>query len=112
MVEAGILELKRGNVRLLRPEELPRDWDAATDPRLRAWEVETGSYQTARRDVDLLKLYVDNSAPNTFPGNRLWKGLQERSSTRRNPPETAASRSFGSAWRRSTKSALSTFCTS
>ena len=39
MVEASILESKRGKVRLLRPEELPADWDPATDPRLTAWEV-------------------------------------------------------------------------
>jgi putative DNA methylase len=39
MVEAGILESKRGKVRLFRPEELPADWDPATDPRLTAWEV-------------------------------------------------------------------------
>jgi len=39
MVEAGILESKRGKVRLLRPEELPGDWDPATDPRLTAWEI-------------------------------------------------------------------------
>jgi putative DNA methylase len=39
MVQAGILESKRGKVRLLRPDELPADWDPATDPRLTAWEV-------------------------------------------------------------------------
>ena len=39
MVEAGILESKRGKVRLLKPEELPADWDPAADPRLTAWEV-------------------------------------------------------------------------
>jgi putative DNA methylase len=39
MVEAGILESKRGKVRLLKPEELPADWDPATDPRLTAWET-------------------------------------------------------------------------
>jgi len=39
MVEAGILESKRGKVRLLRPEELPVDWDPAIDPRLTAWEI-------------------------------------------------------------------------
>ena len=39
MVEAGILESKRGKVRLLKPEELPADWDPATDLRLTAWEV-------------------------------------------------------------------------
>ena len=38
MVEAGILESKRGKVRLLRPEELPADWDPASDRRLTAWE--------------------------------------------------------------------------
>jgi putative DNA methylase len=39
MVEAGILESKRGKVRLLRPEELPSNWDPETDPRITAWEV-------------------------------------------------------------------------
>jgi len=36
---AGVVESKRGKVRLLRPEELPNDWDPATDPRLTAWET-------------------------------------------------------------------------
>ena len=39
MVEAGILASKRGKVRLLEPDELPADWDPATDPRLTAWEM-------------------------------------------------------------------------
>jgi putative DNA methylase len=39
MVEAGILESKRGKVRLLAPADLPDDWDPATDPRLTAWEI-------------------------------------------------------------------------
>ncbi|RMD62696.1 MAG: hypothetical protein D6824_06435, partial [Planctomycetota bacterium] len=39
LVEAGILESSRGRVRLLRPEELPADWDPETDPRLPVWEV-------------------------------------------------------------------------
>jgi len=39
MADAGILTSKRGKVRLLRPDELPADWDPATDPRLTAWEM-------------------------------------------------------------------------
>ena len=39
MVEAGILASKGGKVRLLRPEELPPDWNPTTDPRLTAWEM-------------------------------------------------------------------------
>jgi putative DNA methylase len=39
MVDAGILASKSGKVRLLRPDELPADWDPATDLRLTAWEV-------------------------------------------------------------------------
>jgi len=39
MVGAGILDSKRGKVRLLRPEELPADWDPAKDTRLTAWET-------------------------------------------------------------------------
>lgn len=39
MVEAGILASSRGKVRLFKPDELPADWDPATDKRLTAWEV-------------------------------------------------------------------------
>lgn len=41
MKDAGILDKKSpgGKVRLLRPEELPVDWDPTTDPRLTAWEI-------------------------------------------------------------------------
>ena len=39
MVEAGILESKRGKVRLLAPADLPAGWDPAKDPRLTAWEM-------------------------------------------------------------------------
>jgi putative DNA methylase len=38
MVEAGILAAKGGKVRLLKKEELPADWDPATDARLTIWE--------------------------------------------------------------------------
>jgi putative DNA methylase len=38
MVDAGIVASKGGRVRLLRPDELPTDWDPQTDPRLTAWE--------------------------------------------------------------------------
>ena len=61
MVEAGILESRAGEVRLLRPEELPEDWDPAADRRLPVWEVvhhlvrvlesdgETGAAQLVRQ---------------------------------------------------------------
>jgi putative DNA methylase len=39
MVDAGILASKRGKVRLLRPEDLPKEWDPTTDSRLTAWEI-------------------------------------------------------------------------
>ena len=39
MVEAGILHSRGGKVRLLRPEELPADWDPARDDRLTTWEI-------------------------------------------------------------------------
>ncbi len=39
MVEAGILASKGGKARLLRPDELPEDWDPATDTRLTVWET-------------------------------------------------------------------------
>ena len=39
LVEAGILVSQGGKVRLLRPDELPGDWNPVTDPRLTAWET-------------------------------------------------------------------------
>ena len=39
MIEAGILRAGGGKVRLLRPEELPADWDPQTDRRRTVWEV-------------------------------------------------------------------------
>lgn len=37
--EAGILWSKGGKVRLLRPQELPSDWDPEKDNRLTEWEI-------------------------------------------------------------------------
>ena len=39
LVQASVLASKAGKVRLLKPEELPEDWDPTTDPRLTAWET-------------------------------------------------------------------------
>jgi putative DNA methylase len=38
LVEAGILVSKGGKVRLLKPSELPADWDPENDKRLTVWE--------------------------------------------------------------------------
>jgi putative DNA methylase len=38
MVDAGIVEAGRGDVRLLRPDELATDWDPVRDARLTVWE--------------------------------------------------------------------------
>ena len=39
MVEAGILESGAGKVRLLRPRELPKDWNPKKDKRFTIWEA-------------------------------------------------------------------------
>ena len=39
LAEAGIIKSGRGKVRLLKPDELPEDWDPATDTRLSNWET-------------------------------------------------------------------------
>lgn len=39
LVEAGILTAKGGKVRLLRRDELPKDWDPANDTRIPVWEA-------------------------------------------------------------------------
>jgi putative DNA methylase len=55
MEEAGLLLQKGGKVRLFKPNELPADWNPATDTRLTAWEsvhqlvraLESGGEETA-----------------------------------------------------------------
>lgn len=39
MVDAGIIVSGHGIVRLLKPSELPDDWDPSTDKRLTVWEI-------------------------------------------------------------------------
>jgi putative DNA methylase len=39
MKEAGVVLSKGGKVRLLKPGEMPQDWDPATDSRLTVWEM-------------------------------------------------------------------------
>ena len=39
MVEAGVIVSRGGTVQLLKPSELPTDWDPDTDTRLTAWEA-------------------------------------------------------------------------
>jgi putative DNA methylase len=39
IVDAGIARSKAGKVRLLKPNELPADWDPTTDFRLTHWEI-------------------------------------------------------------------------
>ena len=39
LVEAGIILSKAGKVRLLKPAELPVDWNPSTDARLTVWEM-------------------------------------------------------------------------
>ena len=39
LVEAGIIHARAGKVRLLKRDELPADWNPATDTRLRHWEI-------------------------------------------------------------------------
>ena len=37
--QAGLITSKGGKVRLLRPDELPKDWEPTTDKRLTIWEM-------------------------------------------------------------------------
>ena len=39
LIKAGILTSQAGQVRLLKPDELPADWNPETDPRLTVWEM-------------------------------------------------------------------------
>ena len=101
MEQAGILESKAGEVRLLRPEELPEDWDPAADRRIPVWEVvhhlvrvletggETGSARLVRQLGDIAetarelayRLYAvaerKNRAAEAFSYNALVRSWPE-----------------------------------
>jgi putative DNA methylase len=67
--DAGILESKRGKVRLLKPSELPGDWDPSADDRLTNWEtvhhlirvLESGGESAAAQLVAKLRAKAETS---------------------------------------------------
>jgi putative DNA methylase len=63
LADAGILKAKAGKVRLWRPEELPKDWDPATDKRLTVWEM----------THHLLRVYYHEKAGDAATGEMLRK---------------------------------------
>jgi len=50
--QAGLIRSKGGNVRLLRPDELPENWDPGTDKHLTIWEI----------THHLIRIYFDEQA--------------------------------------------------
>ena len=113
MVAAGILVSRSGKVRLLRPEELPPDWNPETDVRLTEWEVvhqliralntggetgaselvaKLGSHADAAREL-AYRLYVlcerKNRAQDALAYNALvqsWPEIQRLTSERETRP--------------------------
>ncbi|HOU53598.1 MAG TPA: DUF1156 domain-containing protein [Myxococcota bacterium] len=61
LVTAGVVESRGGKVRLLRPEELPKDWDPSTDRRFTIWEA----------THHLLRLYWHEQAGDRATGDLL-----------------------------------------
>src|SRR5205085_7942217 len=50
LVEARLLTARAGKVRLLAREELPANWDPATDPHLTVWRVTQQVIRALDRD--------------------------------------------------------------
>ena len=63
MVKAGIIVSKAGKVRILKPDELAKDWDPATDSRLTVWEM----------THHLLRVYHYEKAGDVVAANLLRK---------------------------------------
>jgi putative DNA methylase len=63
MVKAGIIVSKAGKVRILKPDELPKDWDPGTDSRLTVWEM----------THHLLRVYHYEKAGDAVAANLLRK---------------------------------------
>jgi putative DNA methylase len=61
--QAGFIHSKGGRVRLLRPDELPADWDPARDKRLTIWEM----------THHLLRLYFHEKAGDMATADLLSK---------------------------------------
>jgi putative DNA methylase len=70
LTRAGVLEARRGKVRLLGKDELPEDWDPVADGRMTVWEathhliraLDTGGEEAAARLVARLGGGVSESA--------------------------------------------------
>jgi putative DNA methylase len=63
MVKAGIIVSKAGKVRILKPDELAKDWDPTTDGRLTVWEM----------THHLLRVYHYEKAGDVVAANLLRK---------------------------------------
>ena len=54
LVEAGVVKARAGKVQLLSRNELPNDWDPATDKRLTVWETTQHLIRILERDGELV----------------------------------------------------------
>ena len=86
MIEAGILNAGAGKVRLLRPTELPDDWDPDTDTRRTVWEMvhhlirvhsQSGEEEAAQL---LAKLRVDAESARDL-AYRLYRLCEQKNRT-------------------------------
>ena len=117
LVEAGILESRAGKVRLLRPAELPSEWDPSSDARLTTWEMvhhlirllDCGGEQAAADLVRRLGSVADvardlayrlysisewKSGPQRRSSTMLWSGAGPRSGSWRVRNPLQCRRSF------------------
>lgn len=99
LVEAGIISSVRGKVRLLRRDELAKDWDPATDNRRTVWEATHHLIRTLEREgeqsaADLLSRLAQDGERARDLGYRLYTTCERRGWTQ----EAQAYNSLVVAW--------------
>ena len=99
MVDAGILQTGGGKVRLLRPSELPEDWDPERDARLTVWETVHHLIRVHGREGEAAAaMLAGKLGPNAEAARELAYRLYRICDQRNRPQEALGYNSLVQSW--------------
>lgn len=99
LVEAGILTAGRGKVRLLKPKELPANWDPTTDTRLTTWEIVHHLIRALEADGEIgAAAIVAKLGTNAEPARELCYRLYALSERKKRAAEALSYNALVQSW--------------
>ncbi|MCB1048378.1 MAG: DUF1156 domain-containing protein, partial [Calditrichaeota bacterium] len=98
LVESGLLASGKGKVRLLRPEELPANWDPATDTRLSVWEAVHHLVRAHATGEDHAATLMAKLGTRAEPARELAYRLYNLCERKKRPAEALAYNALVQSW--------------